>query len=42
MLAIRHRLWANVAIDHRTADGETGGRFLAALERRLDELPATI
>jgi pyruvate dehydrogenase E2 component (dihydrolipoamide acetyltransferase) len=42
MLAVRHRLWANIAIDHRSADGETGGRFLAALERRLAELPATI
>jgi len=42
MLAIRHRLWANVAIDHRAADGETGARFLAALERRLEELPNRI
>jgi len=40
MLAVRHRMWANVAIDHRGADGEAGGRFLAALERRLNELPA--
>jgi pyruvate/2-oxoglutarate dehydrogenase complex dihydrolipoamide acyltransferase (E2) component len=40
MLAVRHRIWANVAIDHRGADGEAGGRFLAALERRLNELPA--
>jgi pyruvate dehydrogenase E2 component (dihydrolipoamide acetyltransferase) len=39
MLAIRHRIWANIAIDHRGADGEAGGRFLAALERRLTELP---
>jgi pyruvate dehydrogenase E2 component (dihydrolipoamide acetyltransferase) len=42
MLAVRHRLWANVAIDHRGADGETGARFLAAFERRLAELPARI
>jgi pyruvate dehydrogenase E2 component (dihydrolipoamide acetyltransferase) len=42
MLAVRHRLWANVAIDHRGADGEAGGRFLAALERRLNELPASV
>jgi pyruvate dehydrogenase E2 component (dihydrolipoamide acetyltransferase) len=40
MLAVHHRIWANVAIDHRGADGEVGGRFLAALERRLNELPA--
>jgi pyruvate dehydrogenase E2 component (dihydrolipoamide acetyltransferase) len=39
MLAVRHRIWANVAIDHRGADGEAGGRFLAALEQRLNELP---
>ena len=42
MLAVRHRLWANVAIDHRGADGETGARFLAALERRLRDLPASV
>jgi pyruvate dehydrogenase E2 component (dihydrolipoyllysine-residue acetyltransferase) len=40
MLTVRHRIWANVAMDHRGADGEAGGRFLAALERRLNELPA--
>lgn len=42
MLAVRNRLWVNVAIDHRGADGEAGGRFLAALERRLADLPTTI
>jgi pyruvate dehydrogenase E2 component (dihydrolipoamide acetyltransferase) len=41
MLAVRHRLWANVAIDHRGADGEAGGRFLAAFEQRLNELPTS-
>jgi pyruvate dehydrogenase E2 component (dihydrolipoamide acetyltransferase) len=42
MLTVRHRLWANVAIDHRGADGEAGGRFLAALERCLNELPSNV
>ena len=42
MLTVRHRLWANVAIDHRAADGEAGGRFLAALERSLNELPGSV
>lgn len=42
MLAVRHRLWANIAIDHRGADGETGGRFLRAFEQRLQELPNLI
>jgi pyruvate dehydrogenase E2 component (dihydrolipoamide acetyltransferase) len=42
MLAVRDRLWANVAVDHRAADGETGARFLAALERRLTELPTLV
>jgi pyruvate dehydrogenase E2 component (dihydrolipoamide acetyltransferase) len=42
MLAVRARLWANVAIDHRGADGEAGGRFLAALEQRLSELPTSV
>jgi pyruvate dehydrogenase E2 component (dihydrolipoamide acetyltransferase) len=42
MIAVRHRIWANVAIDHRGADGEAGGRFLAALERRLNDLPTLV
>jgi pyruvate dehydrogenase E2 component (dihydrolipoamide acetyltransferase) len=42
MLAVGHRIWANVAIDHRGADGEAGGRFLAALEQRLNELPSSM
>jgi pyruvate dehydrogenase E2 component (dihydrolipoamide acetyltransferase) len=42
MLAVRHRLWVNVAIDHTKADGEAGARFLAALERALAQLPLTI
>jgi pyruvate dehydrogenase E2 component (dihydrolipoamide acetyltransferase) len=42
MLAVRHRLWVNVAIDHTKADGEAGGRFLAALERAFAQLPLTI
>jgi len=33
-------MWVNAAIDHRAADGEAGGRFLAALERRIADLPA--
>lgn len=37
-----HRLWVNAAIDHRGADGEAGGRFLAALEKRLADLPAHV
>lgn len=42
MLGVRHRIWTNAAIDHRGADGEAGGRFLAALEQRLSELPARL
>jgi pyruvate dehydrogenase E2 component (dihydrolipoamide acetyltransferase) len=42
MLAVRHRLWANIAIDHRGADGESGGRFLAALEQCLKDLPTSL
>jgi pyruvate dehydrogenase E2 component (dihydrolipoamide acetyltransferase) len=38
-IAVRARMWANVAIDHRAADGEAGGRLLAALERQLAALP---
>ena len=39
MIAVRHRVGVNVAIDHRGADGEAGGRLLAALERRIHDLP---
>ena len=39
LVAVRPRMWANVAIDHRAADGEAGGRLLAALERRIAALP---
>jgi pyruvate dehydrogenase E2 component (dihydrolipoamide acetyltransferase) len=41
MLAVRNRMWVNVAVDHRGADGEAGGRFLAALERRIADLPGS-
>ena len=39
LLDIRPRMWVNVAIDHRAADGEAGGRLLAALERQIALLP---
>ena len=42
MVGVRPRLWVNVAIDQRGADGEAGGRFLAALEERLAELPSRL
>lgn len=35
-IAVRPRIWVNVAIDHRAADGEAGARLLAALERHLN------
>ena len=38
-IAVRARMWVNVAIDHRAADGEAGGRLLTALERQLAALP---
>jgi pyruvate dehydrogenase E2 component (dihydrolipoamide acetyltransferase) len=41
-IAVRTRMWANVAIDHRAADGEAGGRLLAALERRIASLAAAV
>ena len=41
-IAVRARMWANVAIDHRAADGEAGGRLLAALERQLAALPGAL
>jgi pyruvate dehydrogenase E2 component (dihydrolipoamide acetyltransferase) len=41
-IAVRARMWANVAIDHRAADGECGARLLAALERRLASLPGAV
>lgn len=38
-VGVRPRMWVNVAIDHRAADGEAGGRLLAALERHIATLP---
>ena len=37
-IAVRARMWANVAIDHRAADGEAGGRLLAALAEQIAAL----
>lgn len=39
LVGVRQRMWVNVAIDHRAADGEAGGRLLAALERHIATLP---
>lgn len=38
-VGVRPRMWVNVAIDHRAADGEAGGRLLAALEAQIAMLP---
>jgi pyruvate/2-oxoglutarate dehydrogenase complex dihydrolipoamide acyltransferase (E2) component len=42
MLTIRPRAWFSLAIDGRAADAEAGGRFLAVLQRRLNELSDSI
>jgi pyruvate dehydrogenase E2 component (dihydrolipoamide acetyltransferase) len=42
LIGVRQRMWANVCLDHRAADGEAGGRLLAALERRISELPTSV
>ncbi len=42
LIGVRPRLWVNVAIDHRAADGEAGGRLLAALEREIELLPERV
>ncbi len=39
LIGVRPRMWVNVAIDHRAADGEAGGRLLVALERQIALLP---
>jgi pyruvate dehydrogenase E2 component (dihydrolipoamide acetyltransferase) len=39
MLGVRPTMWVNVAVDHRAADGEAGGRLLAAFERQIALLP---
>lgn len=35
LVGVRPRMWVNIAIDHRAADGEAGGRLLAALEGHI-------
>lgn len=42
MIGIGQRMTFNVAIDHRGADGEAGGRLLSALQDRLAELPTHV
>jgi pyruvate dehydrogenase E2 component (dihydrolipoamide acetyltransferase) len=42
LIGVRPRMWANVCLDHRAADGEAGGRLLAALERRIADLPTSV
>lgn len=42
MLTIRPRIWVGVSIDPRGADPDAGGRFLAALQRGLNDLPSAI
>jgi pyruvate dehydrogenase E2 component (dihydrolipoamide acetyltransferase) len=39
LVGVRPTMWVNVAIDHRVADGEAGGRLLAAFERQIALLP---
>jgi pyruvate dehydrogenase E2 component (dihydrolipoamide acetyltransferase) len=41
-IATGRRMWVNVCIDHRAADGEAGGRLLAALEQRIADLAANL
>jgi pyruvate dehydrogenase E2 component (dihydrolipoyllysine-residue acetyltransferase) len=38
----RPRMWANVAIDHRAADGDAGARFLGALESEIGQLSGMV
>lgn len=40
LLGVAHRIWMNVAIDHRVADGIAGARLLTALEQGMRELPS--
>ncbi len=42
MLTIRPRMWVSLALDPRGADADIAGRFLAALQRRLTDLPENI
>jgi pyruvate dehydrogenase E2 component (dihydrolipoamide acetyltransferase) len=39
LVGVRPRMWVNVAVDHRAADGEAGGRLLSAFERQIALLP---
>jgi pyruvate dehydrogenase E2 component (dihydrolipoamide acetyltransferase) len=41
LVGVRPRMWVNVAVDHRAADGEAGGRLLAAFERQIALLPGS-
>ncbi len=36
------KMWANLAVDHRAADGATAAQFLRKLEQAIEALPARI
>jgi pyruvate dehydrogenase E2 component (dihydrolipoamide acetyltransferase) len=36
------RMWANLAVDHRAADGATAAQFLRRLEEAIEALPARV
>lgn len=38
-IVVGSRMWANLAVDHRTVDGVYAARFLASFARRLNTLP---
>jgi 2-oxoglutarate dehydrogenase E2 component (dihydrolipoamide succinyltransferase) len=42
MLTVRPRVWFSLAIDERAADAEAGGRFLGALQKRLNDLADSV
>jgi pyruvate/2-oxoglutarate dehydrogenase complex dihydrolipoamide acyltransferase (E2) component len=37
-IGIGWRMWANIALDHRAADGAAGARLLAKLQDKLDHI----
>ncbi len=38
-LGVGWRMWATLAVDHRSADGMSAARFLTALQHKINQLP---
>jgi pyruvate dehydrogenase E2 component (dihydrolipoamide acetyltransferase) len=41
-ITVGWRMWTNLAVDHRVADGMTGARFVTHFQDRMNRLPQEV